>query len=157
MRPTEADALTGAVRLLRSTGLRVLGDVVQLEGPALRATAHLVALGASTIGKTEERTRTRHEFALMRVLSAAAEASAPVSPPRHDDVADPLDRAASPGPAVRVGSGQAAAVLGVSVKTVQRMAVVLGGVRRPGRAWAFDPDAVAAVAVIRRAALTDET
>lgn len=116
-----------------------LGSAVLLQGPAVIDTFYLVALGIKETRRTDGIAPSPRLQALAAALrDAAAEARASVS--RHERVARPARQAPS-GVLDEIYTEEAAVLLGLTRRHVQRIAADLGG-RRRHRLWVFDRGAV---------------
>lgn len=115
--------------------LQRLGAAVLLQDLALRDTYYLVSLAISYRKRQGIRPDVR-VLALQTELGAAVHADRL----RHDDVAEaPIEQSQS------IGTDEAAALLGMSRRQVQRIARSLDGQRsRPGTTWVFDRRVVVA-------------
>lgn len=121
-----------------------LANAVVLSGPALADTYYLICAGIRYTrrnGYTPDRFR-----ALQETLGNAAAAAAH---PRHRDDAPTPEIAHSP-PDELIGAQEAAHMLGLSKRQVQRIARSLDGRLAAGR-WVFDRAAVAAYHAHRKA------
>jgi hypothetical protein len=125
-----------------------LGSAVLLQGLAVVDVYRLVALGLQVVRQRDGITPPTRLRALERTLAAASEEFRRVSPPRHDDVA-PAAEVALSDPVRRLTTAQAAVILGLSVRQVQRLAPDIG--TRCGRVFVLDQGAVEAYAAERAA------
>jgi hypothetical protein len=136
--------------------VQVLGGAVLLRGPAVLDALNLVALG---VRETRRRDGIEPSPGLQTLIAGLAAAADQVraqamSDAGHRDVAEQANRAQSAA-LQRVGTREAAQMLGLTTRQTQRLAAELGGSRGPGHAWTFDLGVVEAAAV-RRASKDDD-
>ena len=127
-----------------------LGRAVLLQGPVLLEVRHLLALGARERQRRDALAPSPGLRHLLAVLSEAVAEDGAMTPPRHGDVA----AGAGPGDSgvervEEITTDEAAAILALGRRQVQRLAPSIGSRKVPGGALAFDRGAVLAYAAQR--------
>jgi len=119
-----------------------LGKALLIQGPAIALTAHLLQVGA-------ERVRDRNGTVLPGTEQLVREAreAAGMSGERHRVMVNPPDREELTSEGV-IDAREAAEMLGLGVRQVQRLAASLGA-QRVGRTFVYDRGAVTAYAAHR--------
>lgn len=128
--------------------VQALGSAVLLQGAALAEVLHLVAVGAQVRQRRDGIPPSPALQDLIAVLARAVDDS-PLSPTRQRHVVTAVTSEDLKSVGVPMGSREAAELLGLSVRQIQRSAAVLGGHRIGGR-LVFDRDAVIAHQASRR-------
>lgn len=131
-----------------------LGSAVLLQGPAVADVAHLVEVGLRARQARDGIAPTTRQLAVLRELRGARDDLAPsrtASRPRHRDAADGSGLARLALCPDELSTHAAAALLGVGVRQVQRLAPRLGARRQPSGALLYDRAAVLSEAATRRA------
>ncbi len=129
-----------------------LGASILVQGPALRELQYLLVLGARERQRRDALQASVGVRHLLALLAEAVDEDDPVTRARHGDVAGGADSADSAvmGTPQEITTGEAAAILALGRRQVQRLASSIGARRVPGGAFVFDKLAVAAYAAQRR-------
>jgi len=129
-----------------------LGASILVQGPALRELQYLLVLGARERQRRDALQASVGVRHLLALLAEAVDEDDPVTRARHGDVAGgaaPADSMVM-GTPQEITTGEAAAILALGRRQVQRLTPSLGSRRVPGGALVFDRGAVEAYAAQRR-------
>jgi len=132
--------------------LQLLGGAVLIQGaPALLEVQHLLALGARERQRRDALPPSPRVRLLLALLAEAAAADEAASPARHRDVAGSAVSTDSVAEKVEgISTGEAAELLSLGRRQVQRLAPSIGARKVPGGALVYDRGAVSAYAAARR-------
>ncbi len=129
-----------------------LGASILVQGPALRELQYLLVLGARERQRRDALQASVGVRHLLALLAEAVDEDDPVTRARHGDVAGGADSADSAvmGTPQEITTGEAAAILALGRRQVQRLASSIGARRVPGGAFVLDRAAVEGYAAQRR-------
>lgn len=140
------------MNVLPAPPVQRLGTAVLLQGGAVLDVLALADRGIRLTTRVDGINPPARVLELLDVLrQAAADLRDGTAQRRQAAVAELADRTDS---TAWIGSEEAAELLGLSVRQVQRLASSLEAVRGPGRVWLFDPLTVEAYAADRESRRT---